>query len=684
MSEDIELLRLRAKAKAKLEAEQSQEEWQPEQNYAPTLSEMEEAKKQVEPTTGEALAAGWVEGVPFLKDAVSAYDGIAETIEEGGSFEDGYARYEDKLNDVNKDLNAVEAHSPWTMAAGEIAGTTATMLAGGAALKGAGAGATLTQKGIGAVSAVGTGALSQLSRSEDRGPEDLLIGAGLGAAGEVGAHYIGKAAKKSGQYLMDKADDMYALATKKILGLETAASSRQFRKYLKQNNMKESEFLNSVLTRRMQDSDELVVSLGKDSPGRMLDKTEVYLEQTGKKLGQIYKKVDDKFDVQINLNKLKESVIDDVVEPMLKNDDPDMQDIGEALQKYINRIGITVKSAKKEVTPEGTKLIEDMTYDPSWNLQRVHQLQVNIRKKLESLFKQKNIPIDSSKEQQRKVAASLGTHMDEILDAVSSEGDDVLNEVLKTRKEFSSMAMIKDTLEDTIHRKKDDPLQSLKEAISFKSLLAGGIAAKYVGAPGMLVGPAFSKMMNDPNTPVYLSKGMETIAKTIQQVPGGRIAARLNSAALQNNDYFEKTLYGLVAEQNLKANRVPRNTQNIRDYTQDIRHYLKAQDRGMLRQFDIALESGSEDALGAFLDGVSKAPGANQFFEEGVGFNGKVYTDDDKMALERQLRMTDMPAAQRMEMMENLRSGGIIPDFNNIVQPQPIKHQPRTKKLKDY
>ncbi len=43
-----------------------------------------------------------------------------------------------------------------------------------------------------------------------------------------------------------------------------------------------------------------------------------------------------------------------------------------------------------------------------------------------------------------------------------------------------------------------------------------------------------------------------------------------------------------------------------------------------------------------------------------------------------------MPAAQRMEMMENLRSGGIIPDFNNIVQPQPIQHQPRTKKLKDY
>jgi uncharacterized protein (DUF2164 family) len=664
--------------------ESPDEEWAPEQNYAPTLSEMEEAKSQVEPTTGEALSAGWVEGIPFLKDAVSAYDGIAETIEDGGSFEDGYARYEEKLDDINKDLNRVEEQSPWTMAAGEIGGTAATMVAGGALLKGAGAGATLTTKGISAASAVGTGALSQLSRSEDRGVDDVIVGAGLGAAGEVGAHYITKGAKKAGAYLMDKAGDVYSSATKRILGMETASASRQFRKYLKQNNMKESEFLNSVLTRKMADSDELVLSLAKDTPERMVDKTEVYLNQTGQKLGKLYQQVDDKFDVKVDVDELKNSLIDDVVEPMMKSDDPDMQDIGLGLSKYIQRIGTKVKSAKKEVTPEGTKLIEDLTVDPDWNLQRIHRLQVTIRKRLESLFKQKNIAVDSSKEQHRKVAASLGKHMDEILDSVSTESDDVLSEVMKTRKDFSSMALLKDTMEDAIHRKKDDPIQALKDAISFKSLLAGGVAAKYVGPAGLMVGPVFSRMMNDPKTPLYLSKGMETVAKTIQAVPGGRVASRLNAAALMSNDRFEKELYGIVAENNLKANRIPRNTQSIRDHVEDIRHYLKAEDREMLRNFDIALESGNEDALGSFLDGVSKAPGANKFFEEGVGFNGKVYTQDDKQMFERQLKMTDMPATQRMEMLENLRSGGTIPDFNNIRQAQPQQHQPRTKKLKDY
>lgn len=710
MSDDIELLRLRAKAKAKLEAEQ--EEWKPEKNYAPTLSEMEEAKADAntkyvqeikrmgikpsaEPDETEvgipftdasidvptqAMASGWVGGIPFLKDAVSAYDGIAETIEEGGSFEDGYARYEDKLNNVNKDLNTVEHHSPWTMAAGEIAGTTATMLAGGAALKAAGAGATLTAKGIGAVSAVGTGALSQLSRSEDRGPEDLAIGAGLGVAGEVGAHYVGKGVKKVGSYVMDKADDIYAAATRKILGMDNVTSSKAFKNMLEQHNIKESHFFENVLTARMKDSDELVIDIAKDAPDRMLDKLTLHRKALGKELGQMYKSVDTKVDVV----KAKRRLIAEVTDPLYASKDTKYHAIADEVRKYIESLGKRPSGVKKEITPEGTKIIEDMRFDTEWSLTDLHGLQKDIRNRVKNIFKKAVVSAKEADEYDRQVATGIGNIMDDVLEGASTENDNLLGKVIEKRREFGSMKYLENTLEAKSHRKFDDPMSALKEAISFKSLLAGGIAAKYVGAPGLLVGPAFSRMINDPNTPVYLSKGMESIAKTIQEVPGGRIAARVNSAALQNNDYFEKTLYGLVAEQNLKANRIPRNTQSIRDYSEDIRHYLKAEDREMLRSFDIALESENPDALGAFLDGVSKAPGANQFFEEGVGFDGKVFTEDDKMALERQLKMTDMPATQRMEMMENLRSNGIIPDFNTIVQPQPQKHQPRTKKLKDY
>lgn len=700
--------------------ESPDEEWQPEQNYAPTLSEMEEAKADaktkyvqeikrmgIQPSAepdetevgipftdasidvpAQAMSSGWVGGIPFLKDAVSAYEGIAENMEEGGSFEEGYARYEDKLDRASKDLKAVEHHAPMAYMAGEIGATAATMAAGSAALKGAGGFAWgLTAEEMQMGSAIATGAASYYSNSEQRSMQDALVGGAMGYGGEKVGRVAGKVVKRGGKYLRDKADDIYASATRKILGVDSAVHSRKLSKLLKQHNMKESEFLSRILTKKLKDSDEYVLNIGKDTPDRMLDHVELYLKQRGKELGGLYDEVDAKFDVKVDVDAMKQDIMDDVVGPMLKSDDPDWQDIGMNLSKYIERIGTKPNGAKKEITVEGTKLIEEFVPDTDWNISRMHKLQVKIRDRIAKLFDAKKVPADASKEQQRKVATKLGQQIDEILEAASvknEEGVHYLNKVKDARKDFSSFSLIKESLEDSIHRKSNDPLQALKEAISFKSLLAGGIASKYVGAPGMLVGPAFSRMMNDPNTPVYLSKGMEGIAKTMQEVPTGRIATRIRSAALMNSGMFEDTLYGIVAEQNLKANRIPRSTETIRDHVEDIRHYLRSTDREMFRQFDTLLESGDQDALGAFLDGVSKAPGANQFFEEGIGFNGKAYDEADVTGLIHQLKSTDMPASQRQEMLDNLRSNKIIPDFNTIVQPQPVKHQPRTKKLKDY
>ena len=84
------------------------------QNFAPTTEEMAEYKAgkvperfkgQVEPfegpTTGEAMAAGWVQGVPFLKDGVAAADGIADAMEEdGASFDTAYSNYKENLDEI--------------------------------------------------------------------------------------------------------------------------------------------------------------------------------------------------------------------------------------------------------------------------------------------------------------------------------------------------------------------------------------------------------------------------------------------------------------------------------------------------------------------------------------------------------------------------------------------------------
>ena len=84
------------------------------------------------------------------------------------------------------------------------------------------------------------------------------------------------------------------------------------------------------------------------------------------------------------------------------------------------------------------------------------------------------------------------------------------------------------------------------------------------------------------------------------------------------------------------------------------------------------------------MDQVSKAPGADKFFEPGIGFDGVVYSEEDKQQLELQLKEANIPGAQRIQMINALRKSGIVPDMNSVLQAQPKQHVPRAKKIQDY
>ena len=650
--------------------------------YAPSVEQMEEAKAAVEPTTGEALAAGVVEGIPFLKDAVSAYDGMADAVEDDNfSMEQAYANYKENLDETNKDLNNVREQAPYTMAAGEIAGTAATLATGAAALRGAGAAKTLTPYGINVASAIGTGAAQQLSRSQDRGFEDVVVGGTVGGLAEVGGQYLVRGVKKGGRYLMDKTDDINATSIKRIFGMDTVSSKRQFAKHLERTNQKESEFLGDVLTQKLDDT--MVVKFS-DTPERMVSKINVRQNQLGEDLAKMYKQVDAEYKVDIDLEDLKSSLSDDVAAPFLQSDDPGMQQIGSELDQYIQSIGRKVKGVKREVTPEGTKLIEDVNYQDTWNLTRVWKLQKDIRKRIETIYKKNGLDLNASKEQQRQVATSLGRHMDEVLDSVSNEADDVIGMIKNTRKQYGNLSQVKESVESKMFRSQDDPMQVLKESIGFRSLFISGAATSAFGPAGMIAGPVGVRIINSPKTPLYLSEGLKSIANVVSAAPTGSIASRLNTAAIMNNDKFSDYVYGSIAEINMSQNPLPRSAEQIRLRADDVRHYLKMELPTQVAGFDEALESNSDAVLNAYMDQISRSPGANKFFQPGVGFDGIVYSEEDKQQLELQLKEANIPGAQRIQMLNALRKNGIVPNMDQAVQAQPKRHVPRTKKIQDY
>jgi len=318
-----------------------------QRDFTPSQEDMDKAKAAVEPSTGEALAGGFVEGIPFLKDAVSAYDGISEAMEdENFSFEKAYSNYKEQLDDTNRDLKNAQEQAPVAFAGGEIGATAASLAAGGAALKGAGAASTLTPLGINVASGVGVGAAQQLSRSEDRGLTDVAVGGTIGLASEIGGHYLMKGVKQGGRYLLDKGEDVGARAVKKLLGIGNVTSKKQLFKHLKRTKQKESEFLNNILTQKMKNSDELVVNFS-DKPERMLDKIKLHKSDIGERIGKSYKEIDATHKVEVDIQSLKNSLTDDVVSPFWASDDPGMNKIGDDLAEYIDKIGSSRASIKK-------------------------------------------------------------------------------------------------------------------------------------------------------------------------------------------------------------------------------------------------------------------------------------------------------------------------------------------------
>ena len=655
-----------------------------EANLAPTVEQMEKAKAEVEPTMMEAASAGVVEGIPFLKDAVSAYDGISDAMEEDNvSFDSAYSAYKEKLDETNKDLNRVESKSPGAFMAGDIAGTAASFAAGGAALRAAGAGATLTPLGADVAAGATVGAASQLSRSEDRGLTDVAAGAAMGGVAELGGHYVMKGVKKAGRYLMDKADDVGIRSAERILGIKNVSTRKAMHKHLKRTKQKESEFMNDVLTQKMKDSDEMMINFS-DSPERMLDKISIRKEQIGDDIGKLYKEVDSMHKVEIDIEDLKSGLRDDVLPQFMNSDDPGMNAIGAQLDEYISQIGRRSKGIKKEVTPEGTKLIEEIAVDNKWTLSRTHKLQKDIRKRIEKIYKANGMDLNAAKEQQRQVAQSLGKHMDEVLEHVSSDADDVIGIIKKRRLEFGNVSSVKDTLEAEIFRAKDEPIAMIKEALGLRSLMMSGVATSAVGPMGLVVGPILNKVIHNPKTPLYLSEGVKKVSQVIQAAPTGYIATKLNSAALMGNEKFKTTMYGAIAEINLKQQPLARSSEEIIRRQADIRHLIKDKQPQSLADFDKVMESNDPDQIAGFMDQVSKVEGVSKLFQPGIGIDGKVYNEMDKATLEQQLKSSDLPAAQRMEMLDALRKNGIVPDFNSVVIPEPKRHIPRIKKMHDF
>jgi len=144
-------------------------------------------------------------------------------------------------------------------------------------------------------------------------------------------------------------------------------------------------------------------------------------------------------------------------------------------------------------------------------------------------------------------------------------------------------------------------------------------------------------------------------------------------------DNFQALYSTAKASSHFMSNPLERNSQSIIANRGALNDLLRDGAPELLQSLNEAISSGEE--IGPIMDAIMKMPEAAPFVKDGVGFDGKVYTPEDKAALEKDL-VNDIfiPGDYKVQMVKALRETGTIPEMEKVPKRQPRRHEKRDKK----
>jgi len=668
--EELNLLRLRAKAKAKADRER---ESQGETPQDAAIVQDVEGKEQVdkiaqapEASTIESMSAGFIEGVPFMKDAVAGYDALKTAISNDteDSVESIYADYKTNLDEVNKDINQAEKDNPWAFVGGDIAGSIATLPAAG--LKGA----------------MGIGALSGLSRSEERTIASAFEGAAAGAVFHGLGVFGGKVIKKG----IEGTKNLMSGSAKEALGATNKFSLKTMNGHLVKTNQSGDDLVKSLFKHEIKMPDgkvEGVFTVGQtyeetlQKVGRASD--QVWNEMTG-----ILNSVDD---VSLSSQKAYTKLQHKVVAPLLNSKYSEKRKLGERIATLLDdNFKTSTKMTLKETTDKGLEKVEEKTFGEAWSLSDLHSLKKEIGEEVYALAKTTESGVLTANTQKRKIISVLNDVIDE--GVLSSKNGDpaILASWKQANLDYGNLATGAGMLERHIEGQGHGVMGTIKDLFAVRGVVVGGISASLGigGLPALAIGAGLNRLISSGSMPATMAVGMQRLSKVLVSNPTGEVAKNLIRASQMPMLNFRRTVASEIGKIQLQETPLERTTDSVMLNRESISAVLEEQDPALAEAFRKAVDSGDDDTIGQFMDSASKQADLSSYLKAGVGFNGKVYSDEDKTMLINQLMpQSDLSLKQRMDHKAAIIANGTIPQ----VQPddrQPIQHIPRRKDKHEY
>jgi len=230
-----------------------------------------------------------------------------------------------------------------------------------------------------------------------------------------------------------------------------------------------------------------------------------------------------------------------------------------------------------------------------------------------------------------------------------------------------------------------------------KNSYKGGIVGAGIGAISGTAAMAKSLLL-DPKTIGKLN-GIETIPALKQTMSkldevasffatgsgskspyAGSLMSRMFTSVKDNNmDKANEQFAALESTSKLLKSPLERTTASFMQNKQDIFNIVSVESPELLKQLETSLLN--KEDLAPILDALTKTPAGAELIQAGVGWEGKVFSKEDKKALEKTISNdVFLTGDYKVQMIKALRDNGIVPDVESAPKRKPRRYELKSKK----
>jgi len=135
----------------------------------------------------------------------------------------------------------------------------------------------------------------------------------------------------------------------------------------------------------------------------------------------------------------------------------------------------------------------------------------------------------------------------------------------------------------------------------------------------------------------------------------------------------------LESTQRLLKKPLERTTASFMQNKTDILNIVRAEAPDLLDDLEDTLANKGD--IGPIMSELAKTSAGMELIGQGIGWEGKVYSEQDKAQLEAELvNNIFIPGDYKVQMVKALREGGVIPDMEGVPKRQPRRYELKAKR----